>query len=171
MVAQTGKLQNGAATGAKVQQLCEAIPLAEAGTVFLPWRWPSASVEQLRFYGCVLRTSRDEGTLAPIQRESFAEAEVAGVRMSTIGLAVDEAIADLVFPVACEFAGVMVISRASPTYVTMADPARLAWLQGMQRQGRLAFVQCPTCVWVIVFATAQLKSVLKRVSHTEYSLL
>ena len=171
MVAQMGKLQAGAATGAEVQQLCEAIPLAEAGTVFLPWRWPSASVEQLRSYGCVLRTSRDEGTLAPIQRESFAEAEVAGVRMSTIGLAVDEAIADLVFPVACEFAGVMVISRASPTYVTMADPARLAWLQGMQRQGRLAFVQCPTCVWVIVFATAQLKSALKRVSHTEYSLL
>jgi hypothetical protein len=91
--------------------------------------------------------------------------------MSTIGFAVEEAITDLIFPIACEFAEVMVIARVPPTYVTQADPARLAWLQGMQRQGRLAFVQCSTCVWVIVFATAQLNSALKRVSHTEYSLL
>jgi hypothetical protein len=89
MAAQTGRLLTGAVTSSEVQQLCEVISVAEAGTVFLPWRWPSQSVEQLRAVGCTLRVSRNEGSLGPSQRESFAEAESAGVRMGMIGLAVD----------------------------------------------------------------------------------
>lgn len=87
MAAQTGRLLTGAVTSSEVQQLCAVISVAEAGTVFLPWQWPSSSVEQLRAVGCTLRVSRDQGSLGPNQRESFSEAESAGIRMGMIGLA------------------------------------------------------------------------------------
>lgn len=171
MAASAGSIQADSATIAEVQQLGSVISLAEAGTVFLPWRWPTDAVEQLRDFGCALRTSRDEGSLHPIQHPSFVEAQSAGVRMGVIGFSVDEALSDLVLPVACEFAESVVVSRVPPTYITMADPARLSWLRGLHRQGRLALIQCPTCVWVVVFATAQLQHALRRVPSMNLDLL
>ena len=171
LAAQTDRVRVGTATQAEVRQLCSAISVGDGGTVFLPWRWASEASEELRAHGCLLRTGRDEGSFQPAQRESFAEAQAAGVRMSTIALDVEEAVADLILPTACDFAEVLVLARMPPQYITMGDPARLSWLRGMQRSGRLALVPCATCVWVVVFGAAHVRDALQRASVSDFRLI
>ena len=171
LAAQTGRVRVGTATQAEVRQLCSAVSVGDGGTVFLPWRWEHEATEEMRAHGCVLRTGRDKGSFQPAQRESFAEAQAAGVRMSTIALDVEEAVADLILPTACEFAEVLVVARLPSQYVTMGDPARLSWLRGMQRSGRLSLVQCATCVWVVVFGAAQVRDALQRAAVSQFQLI
>lgn len=70
-------------------------------------------------------------------RKNFMETREAGVNMEMIGVAVSDALSDLILPTACNFANNMVVARVPLEYVSIGDSARTYWLCDLQRQGRL----------------------------------
>ena len=90
---------NGGVGKGDVVRLCQAASLSE-GTVFLPWEWGSEATEALRDQGCTLRMSKDKGSFNPVRKASFEEAKGAGVYMDCISFAVEDAVTDVMLPIA-----------------------------------------------------------------------
>jgi len=151
-LALTGSAIPYGVNSAEVVELCNAVRM-DVGIVFLPWKWNEEVVDILGNYGCDVQVSADQGSFLPAHREHFVKAREAGVVMDIIGIAVVDSVTDLVVPMMCEFARVMVAARVSTEYITRGDPARTDWLCGIQRLGRLGVLHLGTCLWLIVLST------------------
>jgi hypothetical protein len=76
---------------------------------------------------------------------------------------------DLALPLAVLFAERVVCCHVPGHYVTNAPPARMTWLKGLQSEGRLMLIvglpRGPTgrrCMWLIIFATWELRHRMTR---------
>ncbi|PNH10576.1 Retrovirus-related Pol polyprotein from transposon [Tetrabaena socialis] len=136
----------------EVAVLLDAVQLCNMGTVFLPWNWG----------GGVHTAPASKRGLAPVMPGAFEAASASGVRMDAVCAHVNDAVADVLLPLAAHWANVVTVARVSPSYIRQADPARSSWLRRAQGAGLLSMLACDTCLWILVFRSPELRRVFMR---------
>ncbi|GIL83832.1 hypothetical protein Vretifemale_12544, partial [Volvox reticuliferus] len=155
-----GRIRPCHVTVQEVDVLLGALALEAAGAIFLPFKWHEEVLQQLREAACVFKFLPGKPDLKALEPRALEQAQKDGLGMNVIAVDVGAEVLDLVFPAIVQFAGVVALACVSYSYLSAADYARMRWLLGLRRQGRLAILKMGERMWVMVFSNALWKHAL-----------
>jgi site-specific DNA-cytosine methylase len=178
-----GQPQCVATTLPEVEALLQIVDLSQAPNVLDPWSGTGGVTDNLRTAGLHVRSNdinpahkahTHEDALQPVfYRRRLREGPVDAIVTSPWF-----AMLDLALPLAVLTASKVVCAHVPGHYVTDATAPRRAWLAALKDQGRLHFIWgLPKgeigrrCMWLLVFATPELRDTLIKPEYCTGSCL